>query len=174
MKKEKKVQVIASLAAQLEKTPNFYLTDIDGLNAAKTALLRRACFGNEIKMVVVKNTLLRRALEQTGVEEAKLLFPALEGSTAVMFTESVNAPAKLIKSFGAEHGKPVLKGALVQECAYVGENQLETLIHIKSREELIGDIVGLILSPAQNLVSAIKSSGTTIAGVVKTLADREE
>lgn len=102
-----------------------------------------------------------------------LLFPILEGSTAIMFTQSVNAPAKLIKSFGKQHGKPVLKGAFVQECAYVGEDQLETLLHIKSREELIGDIAGLILSPAQRLVSAIQMAGNNMAGIVKTLAERE-
>lgn len=173
MKKEKKVLVIESLAAQLALTPNFYVVDLEGMNAQKTSMLRRECFTQNIKLVVVKNTLLRRALEQTGVEDAAQLFPVLSGSTAVMFTETVNAPAKLIKSFGAEHGKPVLKGALVQECAYVGENQLDTLINIKSREQLIGDIVGLILSPAQKLVSAITSSGSNVAGIVKTLAERE-
>ncbi len=173
MKKEKKVLVIESLAAQLALTPNFYVVDLEGMNAQKTSMLRRECFTQNIKLVVVKNTLLRRALEQTGVEDAAQLFPVLSGSTAVMFTETVNAPAKLIKSFGAEHGKPVLKGALVQECAYVGENQLDTLINIKSREQLISDIVGLILSPAQKLVSAITSSGSNVAGIVQTLAERE-
>ena len=173
MKKEKKVLVIESLAAQLALTPNFYVVDLEGMNAQKTSMLRRECFTQNIKLVVVKNTLLRRALEQTGVEDAAQLFPVLSGSTAVMFTETVNAPAKLIKSFGAEHGKPVLKGALVQECAYVGEDQLDTLINIKSREQLIGDIVGLILSPAQKLVSAITSSGSNVAGIVQTLAERE-
>ncbi len=173
MKKDKKVLVIESLAAQLASTPNFYVVDLEGMNAQKTSMLRRECFAQNIKLVVVKNTLLRRALEQTGVEDAAQLFPVLSGSTGIMFTESVNAPAKLIKSFGAEHGKPVLKGALVQECAYVGESQLDTLINIKSREQLIGDIVGLILSPAQRLVSAITSSGSNVAGIVKTLAERE-
>jgi len=173
MNKEKIVLVIESLAAQLALTPNFYVVDLEGMNAQKTSMLRRECFTQNIKLVVVKNTLLRRALEQTGVEDAAQLFPVLSGSTAVMFTETVNAPAKLIKSFGTEHGKPVLKGALVQECAYVGENQLDTLINIKSREQLIGDIVGLILSPAQKLVSAITSSGSNVAGIVQTLAERE-
>lgn len=173
MKKEKKVLVIESLAAQLALTPNFYVVDLEGMNAQKTSMLRRECFTQNIKLVVVKNTLLRRALEQTGVEDAAQLFPVLSGSTAVMFTETVNAPAKLIKSFGTEHGKPVLKGALVQECAYVGVDQLDTLINIKSREQLIGDIVGLILSPAQKLVSAITSSGSNVAGIVQTLAERE-
>ncbi|MDD2289218.1 MAG: 50S ribosomal protein L10 [Bacteroidales bacterium] len=173
MKKEQKGQIIDSLAAQLKATPDFYVVSIEGLDAGKTSLLRRECFAQNIKLVVVKNTLLKRALEQEGMEEMKLLFPVLEGSTAVMFTENVNAPARLIKKFGQENGKPVLKGALVQECAYIGEDQLENLINIKSREELIGDIAGLILSPAQRLVLAVKSAGTNMAGIVKTLAERE-
>jgi len=173
MKKEQKVQIIDNLAAQLKATPDFYVVSIEGLNAEKTSRLRRECFAQNIKLVVVKNTLLKRTLEQAGIEEMQLLFPILEGSTAVMFTENVNAPAKLIKSFGQENGKPVLKGALVQECAYVGEDQLDNLINIKSREELIGDIAGLILSPAQRIVSAVKSAGSNMAGIVKTLAERE-
>ena len=173
MKKEQKVLIIDNLAAQLKATPDFYVVNIEGLNAEKTSRLRRECFAQNIKLVVVKNTLLKRTLEQAGIEEMKLLFPILEGSTAVMFTEIVNAPAKLIKSFGQVNGKPVLKGALVQECTYIGEDQLENLINIKSREELIGDIAGLILSPAQRLVSAVKSAGSNMAGIVKTLADRE-
>jgi len=173
MKKEQKVQIIDNLAAQLKATPDFYVVSIEGLNAEKTSRLRRECFAQNIKLVVVKNTLLKRTLEQAGIEEMQLLFTILEGSTAVMFTENVNAPAKLIKSFGQENGKPVLKGALVQECAYVGEDQLDNLINIKSREELIGDIAGLILSPAQRIVSAVKSAGSNMAGIVKTLAERE-
>ncbi|HCT93201.1 MAG: 50S ribosomal protein L10 [Bacteroidetes bacterium GWE2_39_28] len=174
MKKDEKTQIIASLAAQLEKTPNFYIADISGLNAEKTAKLRRACFEKEIKLMVVKNTLLRKALEKTALTDSEALFPILEGPTAVMFTETVNIPAKLIKEFGKEHGKPVLKGALVQECAYVGENQLEALISIKSREELIGDIIGLLQSPVQNVISALVSSGGgKIAGIVKTLSEKE-
>ena len=174
MKKDEKTQIIESLAAQLEKTPNFYIADISGLNAEKTAKLRRACFEKEIKLVVVKNTLLRKALEKKALTDSEALFPILEGPTAVMFTEVVNIPAKLIKEFGKEHGKPVLKGALVQECAYVGENQLEALISIKSRDELIGDIIGLLQSPVQNVISALVSSGGgKIAGIVKTLSEKE-
>ena len=108
MRKEEKTQIIESLAAQLEKTPNFYLADISGLNAEKTALLRRTCFEKEIKLVVVKNTLLRKALEKRGIEEVELLFPILEGPSAVMFTEVANTPAKLIKEFGKKHGIQVL------------------------------------------------------------------
>ncbi len=174
MRKEEKTQIIESLAAQLELTPDFYLADISGLNAEKTAKLRRACYEKEIKLVVVKNTLFRKALEQKGLTDSELLFPVLEGPSAVMFTTTANAPAKLIKEFGKEHGKPVLKGALVQECAYVGENQLDALVSIKSREELIGDIIGLLQSPAQNVISALQSSGGgTIAGLVKTLSEKE-
>ena len=174
MRKEEKTQIIESLAAQLTITPNFYLADISGLNAENTAKLRRACFEKEIKLVVVKNTLLRKALEQKGLNEAQLLFPILEGPSAVMFTENVSSPAKLIKEFGKQYGKPVLKGAFVQECAYVGENQLDALISIKSREELIGDIIGLLQSPAQNVISALQSNaGGKIAGIVKTLSEKE-
>lgn len=174
MKKEEKKQIIESLAAQLEQTPNFYLTDISGLNAEKTAQLRRACFEKQIKLVVVKNTLLRKALEKMALTDAELLFPVLEGPSAVMFTEAASAPAKLIKEFGKKYGKPILKGALVQECAYVGENQLDALVSIKSREELIGDIIGLLQSPAQNVISALQANaGGKIAGIVKTLSEKE-
>ena len=174
MRKEEKTQIIDSLAAQLASTPNFYIADISGLNAEKTAMLRRACFEKEIKLLVVKNTLLRKALEKTALTDSENLFPILVGPTAVMFTEQANTPAKLIKEFGKEHGKPVLKGALVQESAYVGENQLEALISIKSREELIGDVIGLLQSPVQNVISALQSSGGgKIAGLVKTLSEKE-
>lgn len=174
MKKEEKTQIIESLAAQFEVTPNFYLADISGLNAEKTAMLRRECFEKDIKLLVVKNTLVRKALEKVAMADSENLFPILTGPTAIMFAESINAPAKLIKKFGKKHGKPVLKGAFVQECAYVGENQLEALVSIKSREELIGDIIGLLQSPMQNVISALQSSGGgTIAGLVKTLSEKE-
>lgn len=173
MKKEDKSNIIDNLAAQLEQTPDFYLTDISGLNAETTAKLRRECFEQNIKLVVVKNTLFRKALEKLKIEPAKELYPVMEGSTSVMFTQSVNAPAKLIQSFGQRYGKPVLKAALVQENVYVGENQLDILSNIKSREELIGDIIALILSPGQRLVSAISASGNNIAGIVKTLSEGE-
>ena len=174
MNKDKKTEVIDILAQELTATPNFYLVDISGLNAENTSKLRRACFEKEIKMVVVKNTLLKKALERVALSDSENLYPILEGPTAIMFTESVSTPAKLIREYGKQFGKPVLKGALVQECAYVGENQLEALIAIKSREELIGDIVGLLQSPAKNVISALQSSGGgKIAGIVKTLSAKE-
>ena len=174
MNREKKTEVIDNLAAQLATTPNFYVADISGLNAENTTTLRRACFEQEIKLMVVKNTLLKKALEKAALSEYENLYSTLEGPTAVMFTENVNTPAKLIKEYGKRFGKPVLKGAFVQECAYVGENQLEALIAIKSREELIGDIIGLLQSPAKNVISALQScGGGKIAGLVKTLSEKE-
>jgi len=173
MKKEEKTLIIKDLVAQLTNTPNFYLADISGLNAERTAQLRRECFNKNIKLIVVKNTLLRNALEQIGNDETTQLFPLLEGPTSILFTEVANIPAKLIKDFGAKHGKPVLKGAYLQECAYVGPQYLEALIRIKSREELIGDIIGMIQSPVRNIISALTSTGSNLAGIAETIGERE-
>ena len=174
MRKEEKTQIIESISAQIQETPNFYITDISGLNAAQTTKLRRACFEKGIKLVVTKNTLMHKAIEAMENEEANLLFPILEGPTAIMYCETPNAPAKLIKKFNDEGSeKPVLKGAFVQECAFVGADKLNELCNIKSREELIGDIIGLLQSPARNVISALQSAGGTLAGLVKTLSERE-
>jgi len=173
MRKEDKTLIIEDLAAQLAQTPNFYVADISGLNAERTAKLRRECFSKNIKLMVVKNTLLRKALEKTGNTEVTLLFPILEGPTSVLFTETANLPAKLIKDFGRQYGRPVLKGAYLQECAYIGEQHLDALINIKSREELIGDIVALLQTPARNIISALTSSGAKLAGVAETLGERK-
>lgn len=174
MRKEEKVQIIESIAAQLDQTPDFYVTDVEGLNAEKTAALRRLCFEKQVKLVVVKNTLLRKALETRSYSDAASLYKVLEGSTAVMFTTVPNAPAKLIKEFSKDNGKPVLKGAIVQDCTYVGAEQLDVLVDIKSREELIGDIIALLQSPAKNVISALQSSaGGKVAGLVKALSEKE-
>lgn len=175
MRKEEKAQIIDQVAALLEETPNFYVTDISGLNAEKTSELRRACFGKEIKLLVVKNTLFVKALEKLGRQEAAApVVNIMEGPSAIMFTTTPNAPAKLIKEFGEKMGKPVLKGAFVQDCPYIGAENLETLVNIKSREELIGDIIGLLQSPARNVISALQASGGgKIAGLVKTLSEKE-
>ncbi len=174
MRKEEKAQIIESISAQIKETPNFYITDISGLNAENTSKLRRQCFEAGIQLIVVKNTLLHKALEGLQNDEFEPLYSVLEGPTAIMFTETANAPAKLIKKV-TEGGldKPVLKGAYVQECAFVGADKLETLANIKSREELIGDIVGLLQSPARNVISALQSAGQTVAGIVKTLSEKE-
>lgn len=174
MRKEEKAQILESIAAQLSETPNFYITDISGLNAGQTSKLRRACFEKGITLVVVKNTLFHKALMALENEEIAQVYPVLEGPTAIMYCETPNAPAKLIKKFQDEGmEKPVLKAAYVQECAFVGADKLGELCNIKSREELIGDIVALLQSPARNVISALQSSGSTIAGIVKTLSEKE-
>jgi large subunit ribosomal protein L10 len=172
MTREEKSQVIEELTAQLADNTNIYLTDISGLDAATTSNLRRACFKANIKLAVVKNTLLEKAMEASEKEFGELP-TTLKGNTSVMYSETGNAPAKVIKEFRKKSEKPLLKGAFIEESIYVGDELLDTLVEIKSREELIGEIVGLLQSPAKNVISALKSSGGTIAGIVKTLSERE-
>ena len=175
MKKELKEQVIAAIKANMAEYPNFYITDIAGLNAEETSKLRRDCFNEGIKLTVVKNTLFHKVIKDAQNSELDLLVPTLEGNTAIMYCEAPAVPAKLIKKYnkaGAE--KPALKGAYVQECAFVGADKLEALINIKSREELIGNIVAMLQSPIQNVVSALQNGGgQVIAGLVKTLEEKE-
>lgn len=173
MRKEEKTQIIDSLAEQLQAVPHFYIADISGLNAENTSKLRRLCFEKNIKLIVAKNTLLKKALEKNGFEDESL-YTILEGPTSIMFCETANVPARLIKDFSKKHEKPVLKGAYVQECVYLGKETLETLVNIKSREELIGDIIGMLQSPAKNVISALQSSGGKLAGIVKTLSEKAE
>ena len=172
MTREEKALVIENLTQQLTEYPHFYITNLEALDAEKTAALRRKCFENGIKLMVVKNTLLQKALEKTEKAEAELL-GVLEGSTSVMFTQTGKAPAVLIKEFRKKCDKPVIKAAYVEGCVYVGDDQLDALCNIKSREELIGDIVALLQSPAKNVISALQgSAGQKIAGIVKTLESR--
>ena len=172
MTREEKLAVINGLAEQLTAYPHFYITNIEALNAEQTAKLRRKCFENNIKLVVVKNTLFGKALEKVEKADADLV-GVLEGSTSVMFAETGKAPAVVIKEFRKSCDKPVLKAAYVEGCVYVGDNQLEALCNIKSREELIGDIVGLLQSPAKNVISALQgNAGQKIAGLVKALEER--
>lgn len=171
MNKEEKDQVIEALVAKLNETKNFYLTDTSSLTVEKTNNLRRLCFKRNIELKVVKNTLLKKAFDRLDLDYSPL-YGILKGSTAVMFTESVNEPAKLIKEFRKNDEKPSLKGAYVEESFYIGDNQLDALISIKTKNEVIGEIIGLLQSPAQNVVSALKSGGGKIAGIVKTLSER--
>ena len=172
MTREEKAVVINNLVEQLNAYPHFYITNIEALNAEQTASLRRKCFESNIKLVVVKNTLLGKALESVDKADADLV-KVLEGSTSVMFAETGKAPAVLIKEFRKKNDKPILKAAYVEGCVYIGDDQLETLSNIKSREELIGDIVGLLQSPAKNVISALQgNAGQKIAGIVKTLEER--
>jgi large subunit ribosomal protein L10 len=173
MRREDKHAIIESLAEKLNEYGHFYLADTAQLNAADTSELRRKCFENDIKLIVVKNTLLKRALQQTA-NDFEELFPVLKNSTSIMFTQSGNAPAKLIKEFRKKHDKPVLKGAYVQESIYIGDNQLDALVAIKTKDELVGDIIMLLQSPVNNVISALQSGGNTIHGVLETLSKREE
>ncbi|MDR0686486.1 MAG: 50S ribosomal protein L10 [Dysgonamonadaceae bacterium] len=171
MKKEDKSTVIGQIAATIGEYPHFYLTDIATLNASDTSSIRRECFKGNIKLVVVKNTLFKKALEQVGGDFSQLDV-ALKGNTAVMFSDNANAPAKLIKSFSKGKDFPKLKAAYVQEGFYIGEENLNILISIKSKKELIGDVIALLQSPVKNVISALSSGGQTIHGVLKTLIDR--
>ncbi|QCE40332.1 50S ribosomal protein L10 [Psychroserpens sp. NJDZ02] len=172
MTREEKSQVIKDLTVQLAENSNIYVADISGLNAGATSDLRRACFKANIKLAVVKNTLLEKAMEASDREFGDL--PSiLKGNTSVMYSETGNAPAKLIKAFRKKSEKPLLKGAFIEEAVYLGDDQLDMLVDIKSREELIGDIVGLLQSPAKNVISALKSSGGTLSGILKTLSQKE-
>ena len=174
MKKELKVQVIEAIKADMAQYPNFYLVDIAGLNAEDTASLRRDCFNEGIKLTVVKNTLLHKVIEASGSSEMELLVPALEGNTAMMYTEAPAVPAKLIKKYiKAGKEKPAFKAAYAQECAFVGADKLDELVNIKSREELIGEIIGMLQSPINNVISALQNAGgQTVAGVLKTLEEK--
>ena len=171
MKREEKQVIIDNLTEQIKAYKHLYISDISELDAAATQELRKACYNAGIKLIQVKNTLLRVALDglETNYEE---IYTSLAGSSAIMLSETGNAPAKLIKEFRKKHDKPVLKSAYVEECAYVGENQLDALVSIKSKEELLGDIVLLLQSPMQKLISALESGKNTIGGVLKTLEDR--
>jgi large subunit ribosomal protein L10 len=173
MRREEKNAIINSLAEQLKEYSHFYVTDTAQLNAADTSDLRRKCFENDIKLVVVKNTLLKRALEQTNGDFEEL-YPVLQGTTSIMFTQSGNVPAKLIKEFRAKHDKPVLKGAYVQESVYIGDNMIDALIAVKTKKELIGDVILLLQSPAKNVIGALQSGGNRIHGVLETLSKKSE
>ena len=174
MTREEKTKVIEMLAAELNQYPHFYVTDIEALNAEQTANLRRKCFEKEVKLMVVKNTLLIKALEQTGKADEELV-KVLKGSTSIMFSEVNKAPAVIIKEFrkNTKHGKPLLKAAYVEESVYVGDQNLEALTAIKSRDELIGDVISLLQSPAKNVISALQAgAGQKVAGIVKALEER--
>lgn len=173
MKKEDKSAIIGQIADILKEYPNFYLVETAGLNAEKTSELRRACFKAGVKLVVVKNTLLHKALEGMDGDYTEL-YPALKGSTSLMCTTVANAPAKLIKDFvKKDETLPRLKAAYVEETVYFGADQLDTLATIKSKNELIADVIALLQSPAKNVVSALTSGGTKLHGILETLSNKE-
>ena len=172
MTREEKSQVIEALTAELAQSSNFYLTDLSGLNAVMTSNLRRACFKANVKLSVVKNTLLEKAMEASEKDFGELP-STLKGNTSVMYSETGNAPAKVIKAFRKKSEKPFLKGAYIEEAVYIGDDQLEMLVDIKSKEELIGEIIGLLQSPPKNVVSALQSGGGKLSGIIKTLSQKE-
>jgi large subunit ribosomal protein L10 len=172
MKKEDKLQVIESLTEKLKNNEIFYLTDTSELDVETINKLRRLCFRRNVSMQVVKNTLLRKAMEKSE-KDYKDLYEAMKGATSIMFSDTGNVPAKLIKEFRKTSPKPILKGAYVQESIYIGDNQLDALESLKSKEELIGEIIGLLQSPAKNVISALQSGGNILAGVLKTLSEKE-
>ncbi|MBR1799477.1 MAG: 50S ribosomal protein L10 [Bacteroidales bacterium] len=175
MRKEQKDQLIDSLCEEIKAYPLIYIADIGGLNSVQTSKLRRAAFRKEVKLEVVKNTLLIKALEKTGMDYSPL-FEVIKGETAIMLSNTNNAPAKLIKDFRASEKtatKPELKGAYVEESFYVGAQHLDELVNIKSKNELIADVVMLLQSPVKNVLSQLQSAGNTITGVLKTLEERE-
>ena len=173
MTREEKSLVIEDLTAQLTNNSIIYLADISGLNALSTSNLRRACYKANVQLAVVKNTLLAKAMEASDKEFGELP-SVLKGNTSIMLSDTGNAPAKVIKEFRKKSQTPLLKGAFIEEAIYVGDDYLETLVNIKSKEEVIGEIIGLLQSPAKNVISALKSSGGKLAGILKTLSEKEE
>ncbi len=171
MRKEDKKQLIDSLTQQLTENNNFYITDVSNLNAEATSNLRRLCYKHGIKMQVVKNTLLKKAME-SAKRNYDELYETLKGNTSIMFAEAGNGPAKMIKEFRKKSDRPVLKGAFIEEMTYLGDDQLAFLTTIKSKDELVADIVALLQSPAKNVISALQSGGSKLSGILKTLSEK--
>lgn len=172
MRKEDKKILIDNLTQQLEDNNNFYITDIEALDAEKTSKLRRMSFKSDIKVVVVKNTLLRKAMDTVDRDYSEL-YPTLVGNTAIMFSSAGNAPAKMIKEFRKKNDKPIVKGAFIEETTYIGDDQLDFLVSIKSKDELVADIVAMLQAPAKNVISALQSGSNTLTGILKTLSEKE-
>lgn len=172
MKKEEKNQYIENLAIKLQNSSYIYITDISNLNAAKTSQLRRLCFKRNVELEVVKNSLLQKAMLKTD-KEFTPAFDILKGASSLMFAEAGNIPAKLIKEFRKTSDRPIVKGAFIEDMLFIGDDQLDALMNIKSKNELIGDVIGLLQSPAKNVVSALQSAGGKLSGIVKTLSERE-
>lgn len=171
MTREEKNQAIEDLTGVLNGTSTIYVADIAGLNATQTSQLRRMCFQKGVQLSVVKNTLLRKAMEKSE-KEFEGLYETLVGNTSILLSDTGNVPAKLIKDIRKKQEKPLLKGAYIEEAIYVGDDQLDALTAIKSKEELIGDIITLLQSPAKNVISALQSSGNTVSGLLKALEER--
>ena len=173
MNKEEKIKAVEDLKNDLVDCKTLYLTDIAGLDSLQTSKLRRECFNSDVKLSVVKNTFLNRAMDDSGVDFGELK-EHLKGNTTIMISDKGNAPAKVIKKFRKDGDKPILKGAFIDEAIYIGDEQIDFLSTLKSKEEIIGEIITLLQSPAKNVISALKSSGGKIAGLVKTLSEKPD
>ena len=173
MTREEKNKAIDQLNNQLAENNNFYLTDISGLNASSNSDLRRLCFKSNVQIQVIKNTLLRKAMEKNIVDFEEM-YDSLKGNTAIMFADSSNSPAKVIKEFRKKEEKPILKSAFIEESFYFGDDQVEVLCSLKSKEELIGEIITLLQSPPKTVISSLQSAGGKISGILKTLSERSD
>lgn len=173
MRREEKNAIIDNLTEKLQQYNHFYLTDISSLNAEKTSILRRKCFEKDVELVVVKNTLFRKALEKAEKDFGNI-FDILKDSTSIMFCETANVPAKLIKEFRKMSDKPVLKAAFVEESLYIGDEQVDVLSALKSKNELIADVIYILQSPAKKVISQLQTGGSILAGIVKTLSEKEK
>jgi large subunit ribosomal protein L10 len=171
MRKEEKHEIVNALKEQMIEYGNFYITDTSDLTVAKVNAIRRKCFDNDIKIQVVKNTLIKKAVEAIEGDFSPI-YPILKGSSSVLFSKTANAPAKLIKALRKEGDKPILKAAYIDASFFVGDSQLDALVNLKSKEELIGDIIALLQSPTKNVLSGLQSSKNKLAGIVKTLQER--
>jgi large subunit ribosomal protein L10 len=173
MKKEEKNQLIDSLAGKLSNSNTVYITDISNLNSESTTRLRGLCFKREVNLQVVKNTLLKKAMEKTD-KDFEGLYSVLNGPTSIMISEFGNIPAKLIKEFRRTSDKPILKGAYIEDMIFVGDDQLDFLVALKSKNELIADIVALLQSPVRNVMSSLQSGGQKLTGILQTLSEKPE
>jgi len=171
MNKKEKNQMIEVLDGMLNDNNNFYLADISGLTAEENSALRRLCFKRDVSLQVVKNTLLKKALENNNADFSEL-YDVLVGNTSIMQAEAGNAPAKVIKEFRKKNDKPILKAAHIEESLYIGDENLSALADLKSKDELIGDIITLLQSPAKNVISSLQSGGNKLSGIVKALEER--
>ena len=178
MTREEKLEIIESLTEKFKENPYFYITDASGFTVAQVNTFRRTCFERGVEYKVYKNTLIAKALENLDSDFTELSDKALKGFSGIIFTKEVgNLPAKVLLDFRKKMGKketrPVFKGASIDSDIFIGENQLEMLSSLKSKQELLGDVIGLLQSPAKNLISALQSGQNTIAGLVKTLSEKE-
>lgn len=173
MKRENKEKLLEEIKQDLEKTSYFYIADTSALSVNETNKLREECYQQGVKLRVVKNTLMKKALEAHNMDRQDLV-DSLKGPSSLMLTENINAPAKVISDFRKTHDRPLLKAAYIEEAVYIGDDQLKPLTELKSKEDLIGDIVTLLNSPVKNVVSSLQSGSHKLAGLVKTLSEKEE